>query len=152
MMTRTKVSNGVKGFTLLELMLVVALGTVITALTVPVGIRFFQTQSLDESVDTLLSNLRRAEAQAMFQKNDSAFGIKFLTDSYVLFQGNSYASRIQSEDESFALASGVTASGIEEVVFAKLTGSPSVTGTIAIASGSDSLSLNLNSQGKVERQ
>jgi len=43
-------------------------------------------------------------------------------------------------------------SGIEEVVFAKLTGSPSVTGTIAIASGSDSLSLNLNSQGKVERQ
>lgn len=141
-----------EGFTLLELMLVVALGTVITALTVPVGIRFFQTQSLDESADTLLSNLRRAEAQAMFQKNDSAFGVKFLSGSYILFQGSSYASSTQSEVESFSLPSGITMSGIDEVVFAKLTGVPNATGTLTMTSGGGSRALNINAQGKVERQ
>lgn len=147
----THIKKG-EGFTLLELLLVVGTAIIIGALTVPVGVRFFQTQSLDESVSTLLSNLRRAEAQAMFQKNDSAFGIKFLTNSYVLFQGNSYVARIQSEDESFSLAGGVAVSGIEEVVFAKLTGVPNATGTPTITSGGDSRMLNINAQGKIERQ
>ena len=136
---------------MLELLLVIATAILVAALTIPVGIRFFQTQTLDETTAGILETLRRAQTQAMFQKNDSAFGVKFLSDSYVLFQGSSYE-EIPSEDESFSLPSGITTTGIDEVVFAKLTGIPNPSGTLTITSGNDSQALNINSQGKIERQ
>ena len=141
-----------RGFTLLELLLVIGAATLIAVFTIPVGIRFFQTQILDEATSGMLTNLRRAHSKAIFQKNDSAFGVKFLSGSYVLFQGGSYVLRTQSEDESFTLGGGISTSGIDEVIFAKLTGIPNTTGTLTITSGSDSQSLNINAQGKVERQ
>lgn len=140
------------GFTLLELLLVIGVAIFIAAFTIPIGFRFFQTQTLDETTDNILGTLRRAQNQAIFQKNDSAFGVKFLPGSYVLFQGNSYAERNQSEDESFTLAGGITISGINEVVFAKLTGRPNTSGTLTIMFSDDSRRLNINAQGKVEKQ
>lgn len=140
------------GFTLLELLLVVGAAILIGALTVPIGVHFFQSQTLDETASSILSTLRRAQNQAIYQKNDNSFGIKFLAGSYVLFQGDSYESRIQSEDESFSLPGGITTSGIDEVVFAKLTGIPNTTGTLTITLGNDSQTLDINAQGKIERQ
>lgn len=140
-----------KGFTLLELLIVIAAAILITALTIPVGVRFFQTQILDETTNGILETLRRAQNQAMFQKNDSAFGVKFLSDSYVLFQGSFYDPE-QDENETFTLSSGITTEGIDEVVFAKLTGIPNPSGTLTITSGNDSQALNINTQGKIERQ
>ena len=150
--TTFRPSKSGAGFTILELLLVMAAAILIAAFTIPVGIRFFQTQSLDETTMSIFSTLRRAENQAIFQKNDSAFGVKFLSVSYVLFQGSSYSGRTQSEDESFILSGGITTSGIDEVVFAKLTGIPNITGTLTITSGSDSQTININAQGKIEKQ
>jgi len=136
---------------MLELLLVIAAAILIAALTIPVGIRFFQTQTLDETTNGILETLRRAQSQAMFQKNDKAFGVKFLSDSYILFQGSLYG-EFPSEDENFSLPSGITTSGINEVVFSKLTGIPNSSGTLTITSGNDSQALNINTQGKIERQ
>ena len=139
------------GFTMIEILLVIAGVILIAALTIPVGIRFFQTQTLDETMAGILETLRRAQNQAIFQKNDRAFGVKFLSDSYVLFQGTSYE-EFPSEDESFSLPSGTTTSGINEVVFSKLTGIPNTTGTLTITSGNDSQVININEQGKIEKE
>lgn len=141
-----------RGFTLLELLLVISVAIIIAGLTTPIGVRFFQTQTLDETTSSILGTIRRAQNQAVFQKNDSVFGVKFLFGSYVLFQGSSYASRIQSEDESFTLSSGIATSGIDEVVFTKRTAIPNIIGTLIITFGNDSQALNINAQGKVERQ
>lgn len=139
-----------KGFTMLELLLVIGAAILIAAFTVPVGIRFFQTQSLDEATSGILETLRRAQNQAIFQKNDSAFGVKFLSGSYILFQGSLYG-EVPSEDESFALPSGVFTSGIGEIVFAKLTGLPNVTAILTIISNNDNQTITINSQGAVTR-
>ncbi|PCI19705.1 hypothetical protein COB64_03265 [Candidatus Wolfebacteria bacterium] len=141
-----------KGFTILELLLVIGAVIIISALTIPIGVRFYQTQILNETTSDILGTLRRSQNQAAFQKNNSAFGVKILSDSYVLFQGNSYVGRTVTEDESFSLSGGITISGIDEVVFNKLTGISSTTGTITVTSGSDSQILNINAQGKIERQ
>ncbi len=137
---------------MLELLLVIGVAIFIAAFTLPAGVRFFQTQTLDETTSNILGTLRRARNQAVFQKNDSAFGVKFLSGSYILFQGNSYAERIQSEDESFTLSSGIAISGIDELIFTKLIGIPNTTGDLTITSGGDSQTLNINVQGKVEKQ
>jgi len=141
-----------RGFTLLELLLVITAAVLVAAFTIPTGIRFFQIQLLDEATSDILGVVRRAQSQAVFQKNDSVFGVRFLPSSYVLFQGSSYALRVQSEDETFSLGGGITATGVDEVVFGKLTGLPNATSTITITSGSDMQTLDINSQGKIERQ
>lgn len=141
-----------RGFTLVELLIVIAVASLVSLLTLPVGIKFFQSQTLDETSSDILNTLRRAYSQAVFQKNDNAFGVKFLSGSYVLFQGSSYAARTISEDESFTLPGGVTTSGIDEIVFAKLTGIPNTTGALTVTLGSDSQALDINSHGKIERQ
>lgn len=141
-----------KGFTLVELLIVIAVASLVSLFTLPVGTKFFQSQTLDEASGDILNTLRRAYSQAVFQKNDSAFGVKFLSGSYALFQGSSYAARTISEDESFTLSTGVTTSGIDEIVFAKLTGIPNTTGTLTVTLGSDSQVLDINSHGKIERQ
>jgi type II secretory pathway pseudopilin PulG len=141
-----------KGFTLIELLIVIGASIAIAALTIPVGVNFYTTQVLDETTSDALALFRRAREQAVFQKNDSAFGIKVFSGSYTIFQGSSYASRVQGEDENFTVAAGVTMGGIDEIVFAKRMGIPSTTGTVTITSGSNTRSLGINTQGKIERQ
>ncbi len=140
-----------RGFTLIELLVVIALTAFVAALTVPVGVRFYQMQTLDEAASDALHALRRAYAQAVFQKNDSAFGVKFLSGSYTLFQGNSYAARIASEDESAVFSGGITTSGADEIVFSKLSGASS-DAVLTITLNNESRNIAVNAQGKVERQ
>jgi len=140
------------GFTIFELLVVIGASILIAGLTVPVGVRFYQTQILDDTTSVIMTTLRRAQSQAEFQKNDSSFGVKFLTGSYVLFQGDSYAGRTISEDEIFSLSGNVNTSGVDEVVYAKLTGIPSLAGTLTVALDNDSQTININLQGKVDRE
>lgn len=138
-----------KGFSLVELILVMALGITIAALTIPFGIRFFQVQSLEEQTQMLRGTLRRAEQQSVAQKNDNAFGVKILAGSYVVFQGASYAARTVSEDETIVFPSSITPSGVSEVVFAKRTGIPGTTGVITLAAGSDIKTITINAKGLI---
>ncbi len=138
------------GFTLIEISLVIACTAILLAFTIPATLRFLESQNLTETANTLVSSLRQAHNQAVFQKNDSSFGIKFLTNSYVLFQGSSYASRTTSEDITIPLSSSITLSGMNEIVFTKRTGLPNTTGTILLQSGSKSLSIIINQQGVIE--
>lgn len=134
----------------MEFLIVGATIILLSGLFLPMGFGFFRTQNVDEAREDVITILRRAQSQALFQKNDSSFGAKFLADSYILFQGNSYAARQQSEDEVFIIPPGITISGLGEVVFRKFTGIPDVTGVVNIASGSYTKNIDINNQGKVE--
>ncbi|MBU1160011.1 prepilin-type N-terminal cleavage/methylation domain-containing protein, partial [Patescibacteria group bacterium] len=58
------------GFTLVELLIVIGLGIVIVAITVPIGLNFYNNQILDEASKDILSTLRKAQSYSMFQKNN----------------------------------------------------------------------------------
>lgn len=141
-----------KGFTLIELLLVITLITVISALSLSFGIAFLSTQSADELAADIASTLRRAESQALFQKNDSEFGVSFLSNTYVLFEGSSYATRAISSDESFVIPFPSSVSGVSEIVFDTLTGVPSATGTIIISGDTASRTIQINGAGLIEIQ
>ena len=140
------------GFTLLELFIAMGIIVIIASLTIPIGINFYKTQLLDEVSVDVLSALRRASAQASYQKNDSAFGMKFLSGSYVLFQGSSYATRTISEDEEFFVSGGTSFGGINEVVFSKYFGLPGASGTITLSLSGQTQTLYISTQGRIERQ
>ncbi len=139
-----------KGFTLIEITIVVAITIALLVVTIPAVVRFLSYQTLQDTQTTLVATLRQAHTNALYQKNDSAFGVRFLSGSYVLFQGSSYAARSAAYDITTTVPAGVSVSGITEVVFTKRTGVPSTTGAILLQSGTRSLSVIINQQGSIE--
>lgn len=139
-----------RGFTFLEVLIVLAISVLLAILTFPIGLRFFQSQLLDEAVSGIENALRRAGAQSFSQKNDSAFGVKFLSGSYTLFQGNSYATRVVNEDENFILAQNISVGGPNEIVFTKLSAT-TTSAVFTVTLGQDLETLSVSAMGIVSR-
>ena len=139
------------GFTLVELMLVMALVLIIGIFTSGVGVSYYQSQVLNETADNLASNLRHAQGYALSGKNNQAFGVYIHEDSYVMFEGQSYESRIVAEDMVFPISASITISGPVEVVFSELTGTPDTTETIYLSLGNREKQIDILSSGYIDK-
>ena len=137
------------GFTLVELLLVLALTFVVGAFTFPMGITFFRAQLLSDTTDLLSDTLRTAQVQAHMQKNDSSFGVKALAGSFVLFEGESYEARTVAEDESFTLPPTVELSGFDQIIFSKGTGIPDSTHQITLSLVGNEQIITVNATGVI---
>lgn len=138
------------GFTLVELLLVVSLMLIMSAFVFPLGFSFYQTQKLDETGSGIISALRRAQMFAVLGTHDDAFGVTFTEDAYVVFEGPSYLTRTVSQDEVFPLSTLVEIVGLQEVVFAPLSGEPDSSGSITVSSGLHTHTIQIHSNGMVE--
>jgi len=132
-----------RSFTLVEILIVIAIIAFLVILTLPWGIGFYRTQQLDATTDQIVQALRRAQLNAMSVDNDSAFGVYFgsgQTGQYVLFRGSSYPG---DDEEVFDIIDDISFSGdISEVVFSKLDGTPDVTGDITITLNNEVKTIN----------
>jgi len=138
-----------QGFTLLELVLVMALFFIVLGIAVPYGFRFFNVERLDGASRDILENLRLAQAQAASQNLDSDFGVYIGATTFTLFKGASYASRDQSYDQVSYLSSNIGLEGIQEIVFQKLSGLPKAIGEIIFTSGDRANVIRINAQGLI---
>lgn len=139
------------GFTLLEVLLSVAILAILGALSMPVYQSFLVRNDLSNTVAATASTLRRAEQYASGSKSDSTWGVKVQSNLVTLFKGSSYASRDTSFDETVTLPGTITASGaLSEVYFSKLTAVPSTTGSFTLTSSTnDTRTVTLNAEGLV---
>lgn len=139
-----------KGFTLIEMLLVVALLVSISALTIPIGLSFFRAQILSEASNGIISALRESYSRAVAVKTDSSYGVRVTNDSYVLFRGDSYNERIPEYDETFHLPGGLIVSGLDEIVFAPVSGTPSSYGVTSLSLFGVVRTVSVNEKGLVE--
>ena len=65
------------GFTMIEVLLVVAIGAGIFALSAPYSLNFYHTQLINDTQSNIIDALQRARHYAILQKNDSDFGVHF---------------------------------------------------------------------------
>lgn len=141
-----------KGFTLIEVLIVVGIAAGIFALSAPYSLNFYHTQLINDAQSNIVDALQRARHNAVLQKNDSKFGVK-LSDSshnYTIFQGNTYDTRVTAQDETVPVISDITlTTGLSEVVFNKLTGVPSATGTINLVYGSLARGILITESGSI---
>ena len=123
-----------RGFTLVELLLVIAIAAGIFIFSAPFALKFYKTQLVEDVRGNIVSVLARAKHNAVLQKNDSPFGIKIDNDNHeiILFQGASYGEKVSGQDEIINILSDINISGPNEFVFSKLYGLPSATGTITV--------------------
>lgn len=139
--------NFTTGFTLLEVMLALVFLTMMSALPFFVSRFALSSNNLRLTEQTIVHSLRQAQLFARSEKRDASWGGKVSSTSIILFEGNSYLTRSEGSDRIMQFPSTVTTTGIDEVVFEKFTGEPSVTGDIIVSDGVAPKTISIRAHG-----
>lgn len=134
------------GFTLVELILVIAVITILAAAGAPFYSRFVADNSLQTSTSKLLSTIRKAQSYAIEGKDNAVWGFCMSGVNLRLFEG-SCATPTYKEDFDF---SQVTVNGLTGVTFSGLTGKrgePSASQNITISNYTGSANVTLDNAG-----
>jgi len=164
-----KDNTGDKGFTLIELMVVIGLVIIVLSFGLFFDFDSFRSYSFHGDRDTLLSALQHARAEAMANicrgsssecgEGGKSHGVKILDDRYVIFQGETYN---PSSPYNAVLDASltITHSGISEITFTQLSGNASTEGAdcettptpvcnITLTSGARISTITINSEGQI---
>lgn len=76
-----------KSFTIIETFLAIGIIAVIVVLAIPFYQKFQVKMQLDTTVDEIVQNLRKAQAQSMASKGDKVYGVRLESKRYILFGG-----------------------------------------------------------------
>ncbi|MBI4086216.1 MAG: prepilin-type N-terminal cleavage/methylation domain-containing protein [Candidatus Liptonbacteria bacterium] len=138
-----------KGFSIIEILIVMAILTIIAGFVAGVGSNFYNNQALIGERDSVIGLLRSARTRAINNINQASHGVYIGASQYVAFDGESYAARKQDYDAVFPRSLGATIMGPSEIVFKAIEGTSNVSGTITISSGIGSVTISLNGEGMV---
>lgn len=124
-----------QGFTIIELVIVIALLAVIAGLSLQVFMQYGRYQAYQQTVSEIAFLLVQTQADARVARFDEHHGIYFSSDSITQFRGNQYnASDTNNLVTTFP---GVTITptltgATNEIRLQKVSALPSATGTISI--------------------
>ncbi len=149
-----------RGFTMIEMLVVIALSVFVIGLTASAFVGLSNNQSLDKDVGSVTSVIQKARANSLNAKNGSEHGVKFATSSITLFEGTVYNSSATS-NVVYNISSKVVMSqiqltgGASSLYFQQINGKPSATGTIMYrlnADASSTKSILIYGSGLIEMQ
>src|SRR6266571_5703310 len=134
------------GFTLLELIIVIAIVFTVGALSTSFYARFFTQNAVSNTTDQLVGELRKAQMYAMMGKQNSNWGVHFAPNTLTLYKGSSFGAD-PNFNETFSVNSNISLNGFSDLNFSRMTGTPSASPTITISGANNSKSIIINSQG-----
>lgn len=143
------------GFTLIELLITLALAIVIAAVAAPLYSNFYVGTQLTEETTDVVHAVRSAQQRAIAGKNNAGWGVYFGSSQVTLYQGDSYAARNQSADNTIGGTGDITVSTTftsDDLNFTEGLGTPSESGTITITNIHGTRTVTVNSLGAVEEQ
>lgn len=125
------------GFTLVEMIIVVALVTMIVALATVSFSTVTARQSLDKNTDAVVAVLAQARSLTISAKDASAYGVRLLSTGPVLFTGTTYnasdaANKPLVLDPRLSISDISLSGGGSDVLFSKLTGTTTQSGTFRV--------------------
>lgn len=140
-----------KALTLIEILLSLAIITIIFSLSVP----FYQTFQIDSAFNTAISDIRqnlyRAESLARNSEEDNSWSLRIENQQIYLYKGNDFLNRKQNFDEITSLPHTINVSGTPDINFNKSTGIPNHTLTINITSTTHkTANISVNAQGEID--
>lgn len=140
-----------KGFTLLEVILAVAIIAIIASLTPPVYEKIQLKVGFDSTVTTFVSALKRAQKLSESGKLDSTWGVKIENTKITIFKGSSFEARDITYGEESSILSNIIVTGDTEIVFSKLYGYPTYeTNTKISDNWSNEKNITINIKGLIK--
>jgi len=140
-----------KGFTLLEVLLVIGIMLIVFTISVPVMMPTQRRMELYVNQQMAENMYRRAQILAQHGVRDSEWGVRLESTQLILFSGSSYDTRTPSLDEINTLPVNVTATGPQEIVFSKIYGIPNNNGTVTLTSTiNQAVLININEKGAID--
>ncbi|MES2436477.1 MAG: prepilin-type N-terminal cleavage/methylation domain-containing protein [Patescibacteria group bacterium] len=128
-----------KGFSLIELIIVLAIISILTSIIITGLSSFNRKEALEKDTQVVVDMLRQARSQTLASHNASQYGVYFATSSITLFTGTTY-SAVSSSNNVYTFNPQVSISNIgltsssTSIVFSRLSGEASHTGTITLLS------------------
>jgi len=143
-----------KGFTVIEILIVIAILAVLIAVIWPKFSDLRAHQVLKAATEDVMSALNKARSQTLASLESSEYGVHFESDSVTIFKGNSYTVGAPENQEieitSPASISDITLTGgTSNVFFARLSAAPSASGTITVTNGINSKTISISATGAV---
>lgn len=138
-----------RGFSLIELLLVIALIVITAALSFPFLITFQRQAIINEESFKAANQIRRARGLAKNSAHDDGWSFRIEGGDMYVFKGADFINRDQEFDEVVVLSPEVTASGAVEYNFDKLTGSTADVGSLTLTLDTSSYDISVNSKGSV---
>lgn len=139
-----------RGFTLVELLLSIVIIGLLVGLSTPLYRSFLSSNDLAMTTQQVAEIMRRAQTYARGVSGDSAWSVEVQSSAITLFKGTTFASRDASFDEVISMPGTISASGLGEVQFSKLSAQPNATGTITLTTGSgETKAVTINAKGMV---
>jgi len=125
-----------KGFTLIELSVVVAIAGILLGLVLTSFSKLNQKEILDKEVLLAVSILNEARANTLAAKDNASYGVRLESSRIILFKspynGSESTNRITLLDSRVALRDISLSGGGAEVVFNRLTGTSNQSGSFEI--------------------
>ncbi len=141
-----------RGFTLIELSLVVAMIGILTGLSIPVLKAFTNNNNISSATSLIINELEHAKLLSQAEENDDQWGLKIEDNTVTVFKGGSYVARDSSFDHVADLPSNITISGDQEIVFDKFTGYVSEQKTVNLIMENDTrASISINVKGLINQ-
>ena len=145
-----------RGFTLIEILVVIAILATLAAVTLLAFRNVYRDSARRTAIVEIADAFRDSRNNTLGAVNDTVYGVRVGTSSVTRFTGNTYTLGAVT-NEVYEYEGGVTATGTLvtngiAVVFARLTGIPSATGTILVRDidQAGSTSVRIQSTGLIE--
>jgi prepilin-type N-terminal cleavage/methylation domain-containing protein len=135
-----------KGFTLVEIVITLALLSLLAGLGLFVTLGAYQGSVSRSEREVVVSLLERARSRAMANVGESAWGLCFIAPNYILFKGTSCTQGASSEVT--AAGAHTEVAGLDGVSFAQLSGQSAST-TIAITQNRRTEEVTINHEGTI---
>ena len=141
------------GFTIIELLLIIGIMSIVGTMSVSFYGRFLTQNGVANTVDQLVNTVRKAQIYSMESRKSSTvgWGVNYSSNTITMFQGATYAGRNVVLDEKFSVSPAITISGLTEIDFARLTGTPNVAPTITVSGSGISKVITVYSTGAISK-
>lgn len=142
-----KISHS-RGFTIAEILIAMVIMGSIASLGLFFGLDAYRFTTVRTERDTVVGILQRARSEAMNNLGQKSHGVHVGTAEYSLFAGD-FFNPSDENNVDLPIGSGITVSGLTDIVFTQLSGAARTVGSLTLNDGNTSAAIFINSIGGI---
>lgn len=150
-----------KGFTLIEILVVIAILTLVLSLSMILSLDDYRGYTFRDERDKVISILEKARSQAINNicvdpscDDGASHGVHIINNTFTEYEGEDWGTRHTAIDEVTEIGPSINVSGISDVIFSQLSGDATTTPktisniTLSDVSGHNSV-ITINTEGNI---